>query len=49
MLSKEEWEYYKTFIKDANKDIKEGRTYTKEKFWKLPKEEKRIGEKDYQK
>lgn len=41
MISKEEWEYYRPFIEEAEKDIEEGRVYTEEEFWALLEEEEK--------
>lgn len=48
MISEEEWEYYKPFIEEAERDIEEGRVLTEEEFWKLIYQEER-SERKYQK
>lgn len=41
MTSEEEWEYYRPFIEETEKDIEEGRVYTEEEFWALLEEEEK--------
>lgn len=41
MTSEEEWEYYRPFIEEAERDIEEGRVYTEEEFWALLEEEEK--------
>ena len=41
MTSKEEWEYYKPFIGEAEKDIKENGTISLEEFIEELKQERR--------
>lgn len=41
MTSKEEWEYYKPFIEEAERDIEENGVLTEEEFWALVEEEDR--------
>ncbi len=41
MISEEEWEYYRPFIEEAEKDIEEGRVYTEEELWALLEEEEK--------
>lgn len=41
MTSKEEWEYYKPFIEEAERDIEENGTITLEEFIEELKQERR--------
>lgn len=41
MTSEEEWEYYKPFIEEAERDIEENGVLTEEEFWSLVEEEER--------
>ncbi len=41
MISEEEWEYYKPFIEEAERDIEENGVLTEEEFWALVDEEER--------
>lgn len=39
MTSEEEWEYYRPFIEEAERDIEENGVLTEEEFWALVEEE----------
>lgn len=39
MTSQEEWEYYKPFIEEAERDIEENGTLSWEEFWSLVEQE----------
>lgn len=41
MTSKEEWEYYKPFIEEAERDIEENGTLSWEEFWSLVEQEEK--------
>lgn len=41
MTSEEEWEYYKPFIEEAERDIEENGVLTEEEFWALVEEEEK--------
>ncbi len=41
MTSEEEWEYYKPFIEEAERDIEENGVLAEEEFWALVEEEEK--------
>ena len=41
MTSEEEWEYYRPFIEEAERDIEENGVLTEEEFWALVEEEEK--------
>ena len=41
MISQEEWEYYKPFIEEAERDIEENGTLSWDEFWSLVEEEEK--------
>ncbi len=41
MTSEEEWEYYRPFIEEAERDIEENGVLTEDEFWALVEEEEK--------